>query len=277
MVEEVKDPLKRNIVFSIIISSTVITVIYCLTNFSYLAVLTPSELLAADAVAMTFGAKIIAGLFWLMPFFVACSTFGNMNNSIMNTSRLGLAATRRHHLPEFLSLINVNLLTPIPVLMVNLVVSLLLLTSNDLYTLLLYTSYLGNLSSFISIVGLVWIKVRRKDELVMPFQLPLAIPIFYVVVALIILIFPIFQRPVITGLSVAVFLSGLPVYFLVVKRDLPPWLLRANQRLTHFVQKLSVALPEDFEDNLVKTKDKGLDNPAFEGKEEGEKESHKDK
>jgi hypothetical protein len=50
-------------------------------------VLTTDEILDSEAVAMTFAAKSFPGLFWLMPFFVACSTLGTLNTSIMSTSR----------------------------------------------------------------------------------------------------------------------------------------------------------------------------------------------
>ena len=62
IVEEIKPPLKRNIVVSIIISKSIITGVYLLTNFAYLAVLTPSEILSSDAVAMTFGARYGRGV-----------------------------------------------------------------------------------------------------------------------------------------------------------------------------------------------------------------------
>jgi L-type amino acid transporter 5 len=53
----------------------------------YYAVLTPAEILASDAVAMSLAATVFSGLFWLMPFFVACSTLGTLNNGIMSSSR----------------------------------------------------------------------------------------------------------------------------------------------------------------------------------------------
>ena len=85
---------------------TTVTSIYLLANLAYLSVLTPHEILASEAVAMTFGGKIFSGIFWIMPFIVACSTFGSMNNGILSGARSTIAASRNGHLPEFLSLIN---------------------------------------------------------------------------------------------------------------------------------------------------------------------------
>lgn len=85
---------------------TTVTVIYLLANLAYLAVLTPKQILASDAVAMTFGGEIFSGVFWLMPLIVACSTFGTMNNGILAGARTTIAAARQGHLPKFMALIN---------------------------------------------------------------------------------------------------------------------------------------------------------------------------
>jgi hypothetical protein len=37
MIEEIQEPLKRNVIVSIVVSIAVITVLYLLTNFAYMA------------------------------------------------------------------------------------------------------------------------------------------------------------------------------------------------------------------------------------------------
>ena len=88
IVEEIEEPLTKNVVMSVTISHLAVTVVYLLANMAYVIVLTPEEILASDAVAMTFGDKVLPVLFWLMPFFVACSTFGSLSNGLMSFSRL---------------------------------------------------------------------------------------------------------------------------------------------------------------------------------------------
>ncbi len=106
IVEEIKDPLKPNIIKSVLLGMATVTLIYLLANIAYVAVLTPQQILSSEAVAMTFGGQIFSGIFWLMPFVVACSTFGTMNNGILAGARTTIAASRQGHLPEFLGLIN---------------------------------------------------------------------------------------------------------------------------------------------------------------------------
>lgn len=47
--------LHRNLPLAIICSTSLVTVIYTLTNAAYLAVLTPAEMIASDAVAVVRG------------------------------------------------------------------------------------------------------------------------------------------------------------------------------------------------------------------------------
>lgn len=92
----------------------VVTIIYVIANVAYFTVLTPDEMLSSEAVAVTFGDKMLGYMAWLMPFFVACSTFGSLNGAIFSSSRLFFVGARNGHLPVAISLINVHCFTPIP-------------------------------------------------------------------------------------------------------------------------------------------------------------------
>lgn len=92
----------------------VVTVIYLITNVAYFSVLTTDEMLSSHAVAVTFGNKMLGFMAWLIPLFVACSTFGSLNGAIFASSRLFFVGARNGHLPAAISLINIKCLTPIP-------------------------------------------------------------------------------------------------------------------------------------------------------------------
>lgn len=64
--------------------------------------------------SQTFGDKLLGVMSWIMPFFVACSTFGALNGAIFASSRLFFVGARNGHLPTAIALINVQNLTPMP-------------------------------------------------------------------------------------------------------------------------------------------------------------------
>lgn len=105
---------RRNLPRAICISMPVVTVIYVVTNVAYFVVLSRNDLLASDAVAITFGDKMLGFASFLMPVFVACATFGSLNGAIFASSRLFFVGARAGHLPRAISLIDVKRLTPVP-------------------------------------------------------------------------------------------------------------------------------------------------------------------
>lgn len=91
-----------------------VTIIYVVTNIAYFVVLSREEILVSQAVAVTFGDKMLGVFSFLMPFFVACSTFGSLNGAIFASSRLFFVGARQGHFPQAIALIDVKRLTPVP-------------------------------------------------------------------------------------------------------------------------------------------------------------------
>lgn len=91
-----------------------VTITYVVTNIAYFIVLSREEILSSEAVAVTFGDKMLGAFSFLMPFFVACSTFGSLNGAIFASSRLFFVGARQGHLPQAIALIDVKRLTPVP-------------------------------------------------------------------------------------------------------------------------------------------------------------------
>lgn len=119
---------------------------------------------------------------WIMPLFVACSTFGSLNGAIFASSRLFFVGARNGHLPAAISLINVSCLTPIPsliflvskdssmkkrikitFLLLQCLLTLVLLFIRDVFTIINYVSYVEILFIFISVAGLLRLRQKQPD------------------------------------------------------------------------------------------------------------------
>lgn len=113
MTEELKDPYK-NLPRAIYISLPLVTIIYVLANMAYLAVLTPYQMIASNAIAVTFGNQVMGYFSFIMPLMVAISAFGGLSVHIMTSSRMCFVGARNGHMPAFLSHINIKKFTPAP-------------------------------------------------------------------------------------------------------------------------------------------------------------------
>lgn len=76
--------------------------------------MSPDEMIESEAVAVTFGNRILGALTWLMPLSVTISTFGSANGTLFAAGRLCFAASREGHLLDILSYVHVRRLTPAP-------------------------------------------------------------------------------------------------------------------------------------------------------------------
>lgn len=84
--EEIKNPSK-NLPRSIVIGIPLVTLCYALINISYLAAMSPTEMIESEAVAVTFGNRILGVMAWLMPLSVTISTFGSANGTLFAAGR----------------------------------------------------------------------------------------------------------------------------------------------------------------------------------------------
>jgi len=244
MTEELKDPY-RNLPRAIYISLPLVTGIYVLANVAYLGVLTPSEMLSSDAIAVTVGDKMLGSWSWIMPVFVAMSAFGGLSVHIMTSSRLCFVGARQGHLPDMLALINVKKLTPAPSLIFLGFLSLCMLCTSDVYTLIDYSSFIESMFIMWSVAGLLWLRYK-EPSLPRPIKVSLVIPILFLLICCFLVFLPIYVRPYEVGAGLLITATGIPFYFVgIYWQNKPQWFISMSQKLTASIQKLTLAVKED--------------------------------
>ena len=123
-----KDPV-RDLPRAIFISCVVCLLIYVLTIVAFHTTLSVPEVLGSEAVAVTFANRLYGRMAWIIPIFVACSTFGAVNGQLLTSSRLFFSGAREGQMPGALTMISINRTTPMPSVVVISCLSLAYLTS----------------------------------------------------------------------------------------------------------------------------------------------------
>ncbi|XP_041833532.1 cystine/glutamate transporter [Melanotaenia boesemani] len=219
--EEVINP-NRNIPLAIICSMVTVTVFYVLVNVAYYTMMTPSELLLSDAVAVTFANRALQGLSSLIPILVALSCLGALNGGFFGTPRMLFVGAREGHWPHIFSMIHVRRRTPLPAVLLLYPLAVLMLITGEIYQLINFASF--SRWFFIALATLGMIIHRYRFPLhPRPFKVPLVIPVIFTAVCFFIVGLSLYSDPWNTGQSCALTLTGVPVYYVTVHRyRLPP-------------------------------------------------------
>jgi len=238
--EEIINP-SVNLPLSISIAIPLVTIIYVLVNISYLTVMSRSEMLVSDAVAVTFGNRTLGPLAWLMPLSVAISTFGAANGTIFAAGRLCYVASREGHLADVLSFVHVKKLTPAPALLFHAVVALAMVLSGDIEGLIDFFSF--TVWIFYGMAMLAVVVLRYKEpKLPRPYKVPIVIPIIILIISVYLVFAPIVQNPQIEYLySIMFMVVGAIIYLPFVHFG---YVFKFMDKLTSFLQlMLQIAPP----------------------------------
>uniref|UniRef100_A0A4W3J474 Solute carrier family 7 member 10b n=1 Tax=Callorhinchus milii TaxID=7868 RepID=A0A4W3J474_CALMI len=218
--EELVDPY-RNIPRAIFISIPMVTFLYVFSNVAYVSALTPGELLASGAVAVTFGEKLLTSMPWIMPISVALSTFGGINGYLFTSSRLCYAGAREGDLPGLLAMIHMKRCTPIPALLCSCLTSLMMLIIADIYTLINYVVFINYLCYGVTVAAMLLLR-WKEPHIARPIKVNLLFPIIYLLFWAFLLVFSLYSEPVVCGTALIIILTGVPVYLLAVHCNKKP-------------------------------------------------------
>ncbi|XP_071823642.1 cystine/glutamate transporter-like isoform X2 [Apostichopus japonicus] len=242
--EEIVNP-GRNIPLSITLSVAIVMVIFMLTNVAYFAVMSPFELLASDAVALTFGQRVLGGWWWIMPVAVACSCIGSINGGIFGTARMFFVASREGQLPDILGMIHVNRKTPLPAAAFALPICFIMLISDDVFAMINYLSFSRWLFVATTVATVPYFRWKYPD-IERPFKVPLILPILFTLCAVVLVMTSIISATYEFIVGLAITLAGIPVYLVCVWwEDKPKEITTASKSVTKFLQKLFFVVPQE--------------------------------
>ncbi|XP_071523215.1 b(0,+)-type amino acid transporter 1 isoform X4 [Panulirus ornatus] len=240
--EELKKPY-TNLPRAIIIGLPLVTICYLLVNVSYLAVMSPDELLASETVAVLFGGRLfgIAGQV-VMICSVVMSTFGSANGSCFTAGRLCFVAAREGHMVDVLSYVHAKKLTPSPALLFNATIALLMVIPSDIGSLIDFFSFTAWIFYGGAMAALLVMRHTMK-EAPRPYKVPIFIPIVVLIISVYLVVGPIIDSPQIEYLYASLFIiAGLIFYFpfVYMKKSLP-----GMGHVTTFFQLLLQVVPTD--------------------------------
>ncbi|XP_067470166.1 b(0,+)-type amino acid transporter 1 isoform X3 [Thunnus thynnus] len=241
LTEELKHP-EVNLPRAVVIAISLVTGLYLLVNVSYLTVMTPKELMSSNAVAVTWGNKVLGSWGWIMSVAAALSAFGSLNGTFFSGGRVCFVAAREGHMPDILAMAHVRRLTPSPALIFTTIVSLLVLIPGDFQSIVNYFSFTAWFFYAITLSGLIYLKIK-KPELPRPYKVPIILPILVLIAAIFLVLAPIVDNPQIEYLYVSLFIvSGVIIYIPVIHYKLCPGLLT---KLTVFLQLFLEVAPAE--------------------------------
>ena len=223
---------------------------YILANVAYFLVLPLDAINSTNTVAVMFGSKVFGPVGSLiLALIVSASCFGALNSSTFTSSRLVYVAGKEGYIPAFFgrlgtgfgaeqplsTLSSTNTLrtrsriskiiarlvgdeemglffTPVPALVLNGLLTAAYVLVGEFGTLLTFYGVAGYTFYFITVLGLIVLRVREPN-LERPYKTWITTPIIFCCVSLFLLSRAVFAQPLQTLTVVTFVIAGVPVYF----------------------------------------------------------------
>ena len=217
---EIENPSK-NIPKSLIIGTGVVLLIYILINITYIAILGMDAIANAPEkrVATLMSQQILGNVgLYLMAGVIMVSTFGCLNGIILTGSRVYYAMAKDNAFFKTAAKLNKNDV-PSNSLIMQCIWACILTLTGSYSDLLDYVVFAVLLFYIIAIAGII--VHRRKDpNLIRPYKVMFYpyLPILYCVLAGTVCVSLLIYKTAYAGMGLAIVLTGIPIYFLFVKR-----------------------------------------------------------
>nr|XP_012999220.1 LOW QUALITY PROTEIN: solute carrier family 7 member 13-like [Cavia porcellus] len=172
---EVKNParsfwLPRSLIFSL----SIVTVMYLLTNVSFLTVLTPKEIISSDSVAVTWMDRVLPSMQWVISLGISASIIDTSSCGILSGSRILYAASQGGQLPLVYSMLNEHLSPAAAVIQLIILASVAVIPSN-LTQLIKYLALMSWVLHGLNMLALLKLRYQNPD---LPRPYKVKIPMF---------------------------------------------------------------------------------------------------
>jgi amino acid transporter len=212
---EVADP-QRTLPRAIIAGTLAIITIYLTVNAAYLYVLPIGQVARSPLIAADTMAALIGGVgASFVSIVVAISTFGAVNSDLLGAPRIFYAAAEDGLFFKTLGRVHPTYRTPyISILFSALLGIVFVLTGTfeqiaDTFVLAIWPFY------GLAVAGLY--RLRRRTDLARPYRVPgyPIVPAIFIAACIYLVVSALVGDPVWTGITFAIMLAGVPVYYLV--------------------------------------------------------------
>jgi len=212
---EVKDP-QKNLPRAIVIGTVAIITIYVLTNVAYLYVspidaVGRSPLVAADTMAALFGRAGVV----LVSLFVMISSFSSLNGSMLASPRIFFAMADDGLLFGPIARVHPRFKTPYLAILLAALLGMVLVLSRS-FEALTNTFVLAIWPFYALSVASIYRLRRLRPELPRPYQVigyPV-VPAVFILSVVWFVVNALINEPISTGLTFAVILAGVPIYYI---------------------------------------------------------------
>jgi len=232
---------------AITIGISLTTVCYLMVNVAYITVLGKAGILESEAVAVSIGNQYLGPVSWIIPVFVACSTFGAVNGLLFTSGRLVYVAARDGLMPSLLAMIHVKRFTPLPSLFFTTLISVIMLIpdSSSFSSLVDFFSFAAWLFYGGTFASLLWLRYK-KPNLNRPYKIFILVPIGMLLASVYLVVAPITTDPKGSLIALAVVLAGLPFYWLFIGSDhAPKVIVNTAEKFTAWCQRVGNLALED--------------------------------
>lgn len=218
---------------------------YVLANVAYFFVLPLDAIKSTNTVAVLFGNKVFGSIGALvLSLIVSASCLGALNATAFTSGRLIYAAGKEGYLPSFLGRIGFGrnsenpslstlqrrswfskklasavgdaetglFFTPVNALLFNTLITVVYIIIGDFSTLLTFYGVAGYTFYFLTVLGLIVLRVR-EPQLERPYRTWISTPIIFCCVSLFLLSRAVFAEPLQTLIVAGFVLVGIPLYY----------------------------------------------------------------